>query len=119
MTLFFTVSFPDLHTDLLKEILGITPADKLYREVKNNPHLADRFFNECLDNYIRIVFIESLGAKHYFIKTEHTFRHRIHAHGLLWNSDEPGPGLCALGEICKKGKIASLILENESELTEC
>ena len=118
MSLFVTISFPDLHNDLLKEILGITENDQLYKEIKNNPHITDVFFTECLKNFIDIVYIKALGANHFFFRFEYTHRSRIHAHGFIWLSDEPGPGLSELGEICKKGKVATIILENEKNLLE-
>ena len=106
-TLFFSGSFADLRIDLLKEILGITDDDNLYKEIKNNPHIADKFFTESFKNFMDIVFIKALGAKHFFIRFEYTHRGKIHCHGFLW-LEEPGPGLKELGEVCKKGKIAEI-----------
>lgn len=53
---------------------------------------------------------KTLKAKLHYFRTEHQFRTSIHAHGLIW-LEEPGPGICALADICKKGRQAEIYLE--------
>ncbi|KAK3925970.1 LOW QUALITY PROTEIN: ATP-dependent DNA helicase pfh1 [Frankliniella fusca] len=94
-TLFFTLSSADMHWPELFKILA---PDKDYNSLtskerenllQNNPMIADQFFHERVESFLKEVVIKKYKVKDYWYRTEYQHRGSPHVHGVLWLEGAP------------------------------
>lgn len=90
-TLFFTLSYADLHEPDLGRILRSFPNQTSAQSklVNENPILVDWFFHEK----VKLFFSEVVAVKYRILDSwtrfEYQFRGSPHVHGLLWLDESP------------------------------
>ena len=91
-TLFFTHSAADLHwPELAHLICPAHPEDKNARShaVIQNPAIADWFFWQRVQQFMKYFYQDVLGVKDYWLRFEYQHRGSPHVHGLAWLPNAP------------------------------
>ena len=91
-TLFFTHSAADLHwPELAHLICPAHPEDKNARShaVIQNPAIADWFFCQRVQQFMKYFYQDVLGVKDYWLRFEYQHRGSPHVHGLAWLPNAP------------------------------
>ena len=111
-TFFFTLSAADMHWPDLHCLFGNSNNSQVRRQnIINNPHIADWFFTERVEGFVKHWLYNSLDAKWHWFRYEYQGRRgSIHLHGTAKLKNDPG--LCELTETALQGFLA----EHESVL---
>ena len=91
-TVFFTHSAADFQwPELSKLICQESPEDASARRraVIDNPAVADWFFYERLQQFLKCFYLDILGAKDYWLRFEWQHHGSPHVHGLAWLPGAP------------------------------
>ena len=91
-TVSFTHSAVDLQwPELANLIYQDTPEDASARRraVIDNPAVADQFFYEQFQQFLKCFFLDILGAKDYWLRFEWKHHGSPHMHGLAWLPGAP------------------------------
>ena len=105
-TFFFTFSYANIHwPDLHRLMPGTqsTTRSQRYKNVLNNPHLVDWYYGYRLDEFIKLIFVETLRCKWYYYRHERQSRDAIHSHGVCCLENDPG--IAMLATEVYKGKL--------------
>ncbi len=91
-TAFFTFSFADNHWPDLHRLMpkGLLEPKHRYRNTSANPHLADWYFSEKLNIFIKHFFAGVLDHDRIWHRYEWQSRTAIHAHGVVKLKNDPG-----------------------------
>ena len=106
-TFFFTSSAADMHWPELHSIFGenMNTSSEIRRQnIINSPHVADWFFTQRIESFIKHWLYKTLDAKWHWYRFEYQGRGSIHCHGTAKLNNDPG--LCNLTEIALKGFLA-------------
>ena len=117
-TIFFTFSSADMHWPELHDILSSNKENSQDRRqaVINNPHIADWFFCQRLESFVKHWLYGSLDAKWHWYRFEYQARGSIHCHGTAKLNNDPG--LCELTQVALKGFLAKKC-KNEQGIENC
>ena len=104
-TLFFTFSFADTHWKDLHRLMpgGQEPFSQRYKNVLNNPHLADWYYSYRLTEFVRVFFDKILKCEWIYYRHERQSRDAIHTHGVCKLSNDPG--IACLTTVVYKGML--------------
>ena len=109
-TFFFTFSSADMHWPELHELFNNNNSDTSSCEdnrknIIDNPHLADWYFTQRLETFVKYWLYKTLDADWHWLRYEYQARRgSIHCHGTAKLKNDSG--LCHLTEIALKGFLA-------------
>ena len=110
-TLFFTFSSADMHWlelhALFEENSNVNTnltSEERCQNVINNPHIADWFFAQRLENFVKYWLYDTLKAKWHWYRFEYQGRGSICCHGTAKLNNDPG--LCELTKVALEGVLA-------------
>lgn len=91
-TVFFTHSAADHQWPELAHLLSPEDPDSSSsrsRAVIENPALSDWFFTHRIQKFIKIFYIDIMGASDFWFRFEWQHRGSPHVHGIAWFADAP------------------------------
>ena len=91
-TIFFTHSAADLQwPELATLICADDPrsSSSRNRALQENPAISDWFFHHRIEKFIKMFYVDVLGATDYWLRFEWQHRGSPHVHGLAWLSGAP------------------------------
>ena len=85
-TVFFTHSAADMQWPELANLICANPANRRSRSdaVIANPAIADTFFYERVQQFMKYFYMEILGVRDYWLRFEWQHRGSPHVYGLAW-----------------------------------